>query len=448
MLHRTSVSCKADLMDILPNLFSLAATARLRREGFLRILAVALWQIRLCGADALWHGGYVIAGNNVVFCSMIETANIPAMELPTAIADAFETGTVELFLGQGFWEVVVTESVQREDPPDMADHYMQAIAVAICGVLSEKATLIRQNRELIHERGATNQGVMAMREQAALAEIMVQRVHKHQPIESEHALRERLRLQEQALAQADRLAVVGELTAEVAHEINNPLAFIRVNAEFFRRAAAKMSDGDCFPAELTAETVRAADAVLRGVDRISAIMESLKYFSRRDHGEKESFALADCVNESWFLISSGKSGGEAEFCSTIPSELHIWGNRQQIEQVFVNLISNSIHAFTRTGRTGGKIWVSAELERAKPGVAVVRFCDDGGGIASEDLMRIFDPFFTTDRRRGMGLGLSIVQNIITEHGGSIVPRAENGGAAFWIRLPLAVKDKGGVAMWR
>ena len=73
---------------------------------------------------------------------------------------------------------------------------------------------------------------------------------------------------------------------------------------------------------------------------------------------------------------------------------------------------------------------------------VIRFGDDAGGIASEDLMHIFDPFFTTDRRHGMGLGLSIVLGIISEHGGSIVPHSEAGVTTFWITLPAVNQEKG------
>lgn len=430
----------------MPKLCSLASTAGICHEGLLRLLSVVLWQIRHSDPDAVWHGGYIVTDNHVVFCSMLETVMPPQNELPTDIAKAFEAGAVELFCGPGYWEVVVTEALLSEAPVDPAEDASRAVAAAICQILSEKADLIRQNRELTHEMFATNQGVIAMLEQATPEDDADyrrgQQAINQQHIENKHTLLEQLRVQEQALAQADRLAVVGKLTAGVAHEINNPLAFIRVNAEFFRRAMARLADGSALPTDLKSETVRAVDAVFRGVDRIAAIVESLKYFSRRSHGEKEPFKLAACLNEAWFLISSGKKLASVEFSSQIADDLQLLGNRQQIEQVFVNLISNSLNAFDRQGKLDGKIRVSAEADLTKPGNVLIGFCDDGGGIASEDLMRIFDPFFTTDRRYGMGLGLSIVMGIVAEHGGSIVPKSGDGLTTFWIRLPSAIQDKG------
>jgi signal transduction histidine kinase len=446
MVDKTSVSSKATVLDIMPNLFSLSVAAGISQEGFLRLVSAVLWQIRRCSSETIWHGGYIVADKFVVFCSMLEGDMPPDQELPAELAQAFEIGAIELLCEKSFWELIITEALVPGGLAEWAGDYTQAIASAISKVLSEKANLTRQNRELMHEMFITNQGVMAMMEPSVPRNCENVRSDQdnfnNKDIESKHSLLERLRVQEQALAQSYRLASVGKLTAGVAHEINNPLAFIRVNAEFFRRTMVRLGDGATLPADLQSETVRSVEAVFRGVERIAKIVESLRYFSRGDHGEKEPIKLAECLREAWFLISSGNKNVNVNFNSEIPDDLYILGNRQQIEQVFVNLLSNSINAFIRQGMRSGKIWVTAEPGKKRPGEMLIGFCDDGGGIASEDLPRIFDPFFTTDRRYGMGLGLSIVQGIVEENGGNIVPETEDGVTTFWITLPLVSHVKG------
>ena len=237
------------------------------------------------------------------------------------------------------------------------------------------------------------------------------------------------------LVTSARLAAVGELAAGIAHEINNPMAFVRANlsqlesrwkevrAELERAGRAEalrdaLGDVD----ELVADS-------LEGVDRAVEIVRNVKGFAHPGNGGREPLDLHRILEDVLRLIAP-QLRGRAEVEKNFEELPELTGVPQQLRQVFVNLLLNASQAIS----PGGHIRLST---RSENGRAVVIVADDGPGIAPEIIDRIFDPFFTTKAvGEGTGLGLAIAHQIITSHGGAIKVESPPGqGATFRVELP-------------
>lgn len=249
------------------------------------------------------------------------------------------------------------------------------------------------------------------------------------------------------LVTAGRLAAVGELAAGIAHEINNPAAYVRANLSVLRGhwealAARAEAGGDAPPAKpapggaelpkLVAEGHELVDEALEGIDRVASIVRDVRGFSERRGGSRERIALPELL-DTVLRVTAPKlryrSRVEREL-ETVPT---ICGAPQELQQVFTNLLLNAGEAI----REGGTIRV--RTERGAEGEAVVSVEDDGCGIAPEHLDRIFDPFFTTrPGAAGAGLGLAISHQIVEQHGGEIAAESTPGrGTRIRVRLPAA-----------
>jgi len=233
--------------------------------------------------------------------------------------------------------------------------------------------------------------------------------------------RTRLRAQ---LAHSDRLAALGTMAAGVAHEINNPLAFMGLAAESLARRVG--------PGEgALVKEIRA------GVDRIAAIVRDLRSFGRSDEVAAGPMNLATAIDAAERLVQH-----EVRPRGTLVKELGelplVLGAPRRIEQVFVNLFLNAAHALG--DRLDGRITVRAEVTPERVAVSVE---DDGGGIPKEYLDSIFEPFFTTRANAGgTGLGLSICRDIVVRAGGDLVARSTVGqGTTMTVSLLRATGDR-------
>jgi PAS domain S-box-containing protein len=241
-----------------------------------------------------------------------------------------------------------------------------------------------------------------------------------------------------------RLAAVGQLAAGIAHEINNPLAFVRSNLAWlqgqwdgFLSELVKLELSD----ELIGETDDWKDLLsesLEGVDRAVTIVRDVKEFSHAGTGAHEPTDLNDLLERVLRMARSEIGLGidvVLDF-STLPL---VPCQPQRIKQLFLNLIVNAAHAIEGEGR----ITLRTQVHREQ---VVVLVEDDGCGIPEEEIERIFDPFFTTkDVGVGTGLGLAISHEIARGHGGDI--RAERGpesGSIFRVDLPCAAESCEGV----
>ncbi len=234
------------------------------------------------------------------------------------------------------------------------------------------------------------------------------------------------------LLQAGKLAAIGELSAGVAHEINNPLAIILTERQLLMdmESRTKALNGP-FKAQFD-DSMRQIDVQ---IDRCKRITQNLLRFSRRTESVVEKVDLNAFLREVIDLMQreAGVEGVafETHFDETLPA---ILSDPSQLQQVFLNLITNAIDA--HEGTRGGTITVSSRPDRSNWGVTVV-IADTGKGIAPDNLDRIFDPFFTTKAvGKGTGLGLSISYSIIERLGGRIEVRSQPGkGTEFTLSFP-------------
>jgi signal transduction histidine kinase len=242
------------------------------------------------------------------------------------------------------------------------------------------------------------------------------------------ATSEALRKSQQKLMESDKLATIGQLSAGVAHEVNNPATSVLGNLEFLR--------GELEPLIKDAKDVvdlrGALDDSISGMKRISAIARDLGAFARRSD-EVELVQLTEPI-EVAFKMANFEVKYRAQILREFQPVPPITGNRGRLQQVFLNLVINAAHAIPKGDVAHNFIRVST---RVVDGKAEVKVSDSGGGIAPENLSRIFDPFFTTKPQgHGTGLGLAITNDIVHQHGGEISVESQLGrGTTFTLRFP-------------
>lgn len=221
---------------------------------------------------------------------------------------------------------------------------------------------------------------------------------------------------------ADRLSAIGQLAAGLAHEIRNPLASID--------GAAEVLDVADDRPELRKETV---SIIRKECSRLNRLLTSLLDFARPRHPEWGEVDLAKVLNSVIDLVSHSAGKGirfHKEISGPIPSLL---GDEEQLTQVMLNLTLNAAQAMPE----GGDLWLAAR--QVEDGITI-HVTDQGSGIPEEHLDKIFDPFFTT-RDTGTGLGLSVVHQIVTQHGGTVtVTRNQDKGTTFSLFFPQSRGD--------
>jgi PAS domain S-box-containing protein len=234
------------------------------------------------------------------------------------------------------------------------------------------------------------------------------------------------------LLEADRLTALGVLSAGVAHEINNPLAYVLLNLEYLKRELPKVGSD---PSRIEALMVRVQDAC-HGADRVASIVRDLRTFARGEETARQPVSL-ETVIEAAVNIAYPEIRTRARLerrYQTVPA---VDGNASRLEQVFLNLLLNASQAFTDdSGEADNLIRVSLHSEGEH---VVAEVNDNGPGIAPELLGRIFDPFFTTKPVGvGTGLGLPICRGIVQTHGGEITVDSKPGqGATFTLSFPAS-----------
>ena len=262
------------------------------------------------------------------------------------------------------------------------------------------------------------------------------------------------------LVQADKLAAVGVLASGVAHEINNPTAFVTSNLTELKRYVAAYEAAIAEISELAlqaglADRLRlllsrsdvafarreAASSIsesLAGMERVRQIVANLRSLARRDQaGEPAAqLDLAEVVHAVVRTASADLRAAAARV--EVRGPLHVVGHRGELVDVVLNLVVNAIQARDE----GRPNQVSIELYR-EGSSAVIRVGDTGRGISHTHMKRLFEPFFTTKAPgEGTGLGLSLARKIVLAHGGSIDVSSELGvGSTFTVRLPVVEVDE-------
>jgi len=229
------------------------------------------------------------------------------------------------------------------------------------------------------------------------------------------------------LRRADRLSSLGLLTAGLAHEIRNPLVAIRTFTQLLpeRYEDAEFREGF-------------QGLALKEVDRICGLINDLLSFARPSRPNVAEENLNDVVDSIARILETEAKEKGVEIIRNYDANLpKVWIDREQMKQVFMNVVLNAIQAM----KEGGSLFISTRAltkeEAGENGVFLqVEIRDTGVGIPEENLEHIFDPFFTS-KDEGSGLGLSISHQIVQEHGGYIVVESTVGkGTTFFINLPV------------
>ncbi|MGJ8584460.1 MAG: sensor histidine kinase [Marinosulfonomonas sp.] len=229
----------------------------------------------------------------------------------------------------------------------------------------------------------------------------------------------------QQLVMSEKLASIGEITAGVAHEINNPVAVIQGNVDVIRESL-----------EEHAQSVGTELALIdQQVQRINAIVGKLLQFARPSEfgAFDEDIDLHQSLQDCLVLVDHVLSKNNTKVEISVAPAPMVHMNQGELQQVLVNLIMNATHAMKHSGQLD--LTIETETRNGLLG-AVVRVADNGPGIPPETLDTVFDPFFTTKLAEGTGLGLSISQTLIQRAGGIIAVRNRvSGGAEFSVWLP-------------
>lgn len=234
------------------------------------------------------------------------------------------------------------------------------------------------------------------------------------------------------LADQDRLASLGMLSAGIAHELNTPLAVLKGSMQQFEEQGLP-----------EAQRPR-LELIKRVIGRLERLGESLLDFARAREPSRTPLRLREIVEESWTLVSLDRDARAVGFTNSLTDDIdgQVLGDPDRLTQVFVNLLRNAVDALDTGNGPDGSIRVSHEIvQRDGARWICIRITDDGPGIDPAILPRLFEPFSSTRLdSHGTGLGLAVAEGIIKEHAGVLIAGNRPGpdtGAIFEIMLPMA-----------
>ncbi len=344
--------------------------------------------------------------------------------LPDATGSAHEYVVAGQILPRAGWTVqVLLETRAFHDQARL----MVLLLMLFLGAIAAIAAMILQRRARLAERFDVQERTKTELERR-VAERTADLARVNTLIEAEIAERRltetELRRTQSDLVQAGKLAALGQMSAALSHEINQPLAAARNYAD---SAAVLIERGD---------TVRAQENmghILSLIDRMATIARHLRNVARKPDAPLKDIALADAVAETLTIMAPRLAGIDVQVL--LPHDLPlVRGGPVRLQQVLVNLLSNAADAVADSPHR--KIEITAEIASQR---VLLSVRDHGAGVSTAIADRIFDPFFTTKRvGSGLGLGLSISYNIIKDFGGDLrVRNAPDGGAIFTIDLAIA-----------
>jgi PAS domain S-box-containing protein len=240
-----------------------------------------------------------------------------------------------------------------------------------------------------------------------------------------------LQQHQRALAHVARVSTLGELSASLAHELNQPLAAILSNAQ----AGLRFLDQGNVDLQEIREILQ---DVVRDDKRASTVISGLRSLARRQETQRERVDLAELLEQVQELLHSELVARRVRVETDIEASCAVWADRAQIQQVVLNLIMNAVEAME--GQLADPHRLQLSLSRVAEGEVQVAVRDSGKGISVDGLAKVFDPFWTT-KPQGMGLGLGICRSIIESHGGKIwVERNVAHGVTFYFKLPALSQD--------
>jgi len=376
--------------------------------------------------------GQIILSTEPRWRSKTETEALAVTDAPTAIERAFQITTdwspdpAEVYLGgealmrlesripfRGWRMTSFTAySSVRERVNGFLALEIMGFAVLLSGVF------------YLTSRRAVSRAGLFQRESA---ELRLLNAALEREIQERKRAEKSLEVAEQTLAQSSKLAVLGEMSAAVSHELNQPLAAMKTYL-----AGARLLIKRKRSEEALASFGRIDDLI----NRMAAITKQLKSYARKGSDQLQPIDLRDCVSSALSMMEPQLKQRSVEIIRTLPPEpVIVDGDRVRLEQVLVNLLRNAFDACKTASEPQIEILVTGGTQ------AAVTVRDNGTGI--EDLETLFEPFYTTKAPGdGVGLGLAISSGIVAELGGRLMARNRPvGGAAFEMVLPLSRESR-------
>ena len=298
------------------------------------------------------------------------------------------------------------------------------------------ALMLNQRRRHLKDRLAAQEALQKANDELErkvverTADLSAANIRLQQEVTERTQAERTLRAAQDELVQAGKLAVIGQLSAGVAHELNQPLAALRTLSGNARKFLARGNH------ETAGSNLERIDDL---VDRMGRLTAQLKSFARKSTGEPQAVPLRRAVDNALFLLEQRIRQSRAVACVDLPEEeLQAWCDANRLEQVLVNLVGNALDAME--GALSPALDISARRDGSR---IVVWVRDRGPGLSEDAKAHLFEPFFTTKEAGiGLGLGLAISAGIVADFGGSIsADNHPDGGAVFTLDIPAAPKDK-------
>ncbi|XOZ32888.1 sensor histidine kinase [Halomonadaceae bacterium KBTZ08] len=397
-------------------------------------------------------------------------AQNPSQEV-TWISHGLELEQIRQWEQQGHSVLAPETPFSSYFPLDEASQPVPVMSLPYCHGEQQEMTLIlirSAGSELFtreHELNAhrlIHEAMSAMDRNTLMAELAESNAALRQRQEEQDSLISELKQARDQLMQSEKMASIGQLAAGVAHEINNPIGFVRSNLSSLReyteslltlndafakalgdklqspelQALCRTHDLDFIREDLPSLLEESSD----GIERVEKIIRSLRDFSRTDTGEMEALDIHQCLNKALAVARN-----EIKYKATVETDFAdlpmITGVDSQLGQVFLNLLVNAAQAIDEQGL------ITITTERIDADHIEARIADNGPGIEPDNLRRLFEPFFTTKPvGKGTGLGLSLSYGIVQSHQGELkVDSTPGEGTTFHVILPIqqTSSDSGG-----
>ncbi len=361
----------------------------------------------------------------------VETEALADMRSILTVADQEDFVTNVGLVAAAGWRVMVLTPTRPALIQARQSLALIILAVLFAGLVG---VLFLQRRARLLERLEQQQAHRAQLERRVAertSDLNAANTQLVQEIEERKATELRLRKTQTELVQAGKLAALGQMSAALSHEFNQPLAAVKAYAE----NAATFLDRD-----------RAEDArknvtlISQMADRMASISKHLRNFARRPQEKISAVSLLEVLDAAIELMGPKLNAAKAELRYNRPNtDILVSGGQVRLQQVLVNLLSNALDAMEARGKPEIEISVVTEGARRK-----VEVRDFGPGLSDDVLENLFDPFFTTKSPgKGLGLGLSISYNIVKDFGGTLAARNHpDGGAIFVVDLQAADQSEG------
>jgi len=310
----------------------------------------------------------------------------------------------------------------------------QTVALAVLGLLFAGlvAVLFLQRRARLVERldqQRRHREQLERRVAERTADLNSANAQLVQEVEERKATADRLRRTQTELVQAGKLAALGQMSAALSHEFNQPLAAVKAYAD----NAVTFLDRD-----RPEDARKNIGLISQMADRMAAISKHLRNFARRPQDKIGPVPLLDVLDDALELMAPKLNAVAAELRYDRPQEdILVMGGRVRLQQVLVNLLSNALDAMETQGTPVVEVSIRTEGQRR-----MVDVRDHGSGLSDDALAQLFDPFFTTKSPgKGLGLGLSISYNIVRDFGGTLAARNHPaGGAVFTVDLAAVTPE--------